>query len=227
MRTTTVAEPGWQVGLVWTGFPIVGAGLLWGVRAAAGWLLSLPWIPFRGPLTLIDSIPEPWGTLVALAVGAAVGLFFAAWAAHERLTVELSDEAVTLTSRGKSHTFDRTEVSAVFLDHKKLVVLGRSSEELARESHDLPADAVADAFQRHGYPWLDADPHRDDFRRWVEDMPGLPPAANALLKARAKALKKRDDEDVRELRTELARLGVVVRDDRKRQFWRLTGQSGD
>lgn len=226
MRTTTVAEPGSQVGMVWVGFPVVGAGALWLVQAAAGWLLSLAWTPFRGPLKLIDSVPEPWDAVGSLALGAAVGLFFAAWAAHERLTVEVSDETLTITRGGTPRTIDRTEISAVFLDDKKLVVLGRISEELARESHDLPTDAVADAFQAHGYPWLDADPHRDEFRRWVEDVPGLPPAANALLKARAKALKNSDADDARELRAELARLGVVVRDDRKRQFWRLTGQSG-
>lgn len=224
MRSTTIAEPGWQVGLVWVGFPVVGAGLLWGVRAAAGWLLSLAWTPFRGPLKLIDSIPEPWATTGSLVLGAAVGLFFAAWAAHDRLTVEVSDETLTLTTGGKSRTLDRTDISAVFFDHRKLVVQGRSSEELARESHDLPAATVADTFQRHGYPWLDADPHRDDFRRWVEDMPGLPPAANALLKARAKALKDSDSDDATELRTELGRLGVVVRDEGKRQFWRLTSR---
>ncbi|MEU8916541.1 CysS/YqeB C-terminal domain-containing protein [Streptomyces nigrescens] len=53
-------------------------------------------------------------------------------------------------------------------------------------------------------------------------MPGLPQGANALLKARAQLLdKKSSTEDLRELREELARVGVVVRDEKRQQYWRL------
>lgn len=73
--------------------------------------------------------------------------------------------------------------------------------------------------------WADADPHLAEFRRWVPGTPGLPEGANALFKAREKALKKQGDaEDARELRKELARLGVVVRDEDRRQCWRLPSQ---
>ena len=50
--------------------------------------------------------------------------------------------------------------------------------------------------------------------------PTLPVGADALLKARARALDKGDSGDAAELRSELARLGVVVRDEKKRQFVR-------
>jgi hypothetical protein len=33
-------------------------------------------------------------------------------------------------------------------------------------------------------------------------------------------LVKGHDEDIAELRTELAKLGIVVRDEKKRQYWR-------
>jgi hypothetical protein len=48
-------------------------------------------------------------------------------------------------------------------------------------------------------------------------MPGLPAGANALFTAREKA----DSDDSRELRSELAKLGVLVRDDKGKQYWRL------
>jgi hypothetical protein len=45
------------------------------------------------------------------------------------------------------------------------------------------------------------------------------------LKTRAQALNNTETaEDARELREELARLGVVVRDENKRQYWRMTQQ---
>jgi len=44
--------------------------------------------------------------------------------------------------------------------------------------------------------------------------------ADALLKARATARKRDDADDARELAEELRRLGVTVRDEKKRQYWR-------
>jgi hypothetical protein len=54
----------------------------------------------------------------------------------------------------------------------------------------------------------------------VESDPDLPQAADAFLRARARALKDDKTDDVAELRDELARLGVVVRDEKKKQYWR-------
>jgi hypothetical protein len=59
-----------------------------------------------------------------------------------------------------------------------------------------------------------------EYRRWVPDTPDLPIGADALLKARQRALDSDQGGDVAELRDELARLGVVVRDEAKRQYWR-------
>ncbi|MFC0098495.1 hypothetical protein ACFFKH_13285 [Micromonospora marina] len=57
----------------------------------------------------------------------------------------------------------------------------------------------------------------------MEGLPGLPPGADALLRARQRALDGGHDAETRELHGELARLGVVVRDEGKRQYWRLAG----
>ena len=45
-----------------------------------------------------------------------------------------------------------------------------------------------------------------------------------LLKARARALDKGDGDEAVQLRADLARLGVVVRDENKRQYWRRSGR---
>ena len=68
--------------------------------------------------------------------------------------------------------------------------------------------------------WADKDPYLEAYRRWVPGLPEVPAAAEAVFTARQKALTAGDDDDVRELREELGRLGFVVRDDRKKQYWR-------
>ncbi len=64
------------------------------------------------------------------------------------------------------------------------------------------------------------DPYRQEYRRWVEDHPDLPAGLNGLLKARARALEQDDREDLAELDGELAGLGVVLREVKRRQYWR-------
>jgi hypothetical protein len=228
---TVVAEPVWARALVWIALPLLGAGTGWLLKSVAGWVASLPWAPLQGPFKLADqliaSFGEPQATIGALAVGAVAGLALALIAAEERLTVTVSHDRVTTTRDESSREIGRASVGAVFLDGKQLVLLGRAGEELAREASDLDADRLQDAFLTHGFPWLaGGDPHEDEYRLWVEDTPDLPAGANALLKARARALGKGDNgkDDAAELRAELARLGIVVREEMKRQYWRRTGE---
>ena len=223
---TVVAEPGWWRVLVWIGFPLVGLPAGWLLKLVAGWVASLPWVPFQGPFKLVASVPEPHATIGALAIGGLAGLVLATMAALDRLTVTVADDHATFTRGGVTRAVKRPLVSAVFLDGKQLVLLGRATEELAREASDLEADRLRDAFMLHGFPWrAGGDPYRDEYQRWVDGVPGLPASANALLKARARALDKGDGDEVAQLRADLARLGVVVRDERKRQYWRRSGRS--
>ncbi len=220
-QTTKLTQPAWVTVLLFVVFPLLGAALLQGINLAAGWLLSLPWVPFGGPLRLLDGAPEPAASIGALAAGAVLGLIIGAIGQWESLVVRLSGSDVTLTRKGETQTIPRTDIGSVFLDGKELVVLGRDTAELARVSaSDLEPDRVEAGFRQHGYAWRDGDPHKGEFRRWVPELPELADADHALLKARQRALDKKDGSDAEELRRELAKLGVVVRDDKQTQHWR-------
>ncbi|MGA4951179.1 hypothetical protein NCG97_01820 [Streptomyces lydicamycinicus] len=221
-KVTVLTQPAWMTVLVYVVLMLLGAGAGWLVKILAEWLVTLPWAPMQGPAKLLASVPEPWLTVGLLSAGTVLGLIVGLIAQHEELSVVVSAERITFTRKKKDQEFARDRVVQAFLDGRQLVLLGDDGGELARETCDLDAQRVADAFRAHGYAWVDEDPYKDDFRRWVPDMPGLSQEANALLKARARLLEKKSSaEDLRELREELARLGVVVRDERRRQHWRL------
>jgi hypothetical protein len=218
---TVVADPRWRRALVWIGLPLLGLPAGWLLESVAGWVASLPWAPFQGPFRLVASVPEPHATIGALAIGGLAGLVLATLAAVDRLTVTVRDDQVSFTRDGVTRTVKRPLVSAVFLDGKQLVLLGPATEELTREGSDLEPNRLRAAFVAHGFPWqADGDPYRDEYQRWVDDVPDLPAGANVLLRARARALDKGDGDEVAQLRADLARLGVVVRDEDKRQYWR-------
>ncbi|MEU9504776.1 hypothetical protein AB0D32_00645 [Micromonospora sp. NPDC048170] len=221
--TPTVVDGGVaELVVLWGGLPALGAGAGWLLAAGAGWIAGLPWAPAQGLFELVAGLPDPQAGIGGLAVGALGGLLVAGVGTAERLAVTVGTERVRLRRDRADRQVERRPVRAVFVDGKDLVLLGAGDEELVRERSDLAVDRLRDAFRAHGWPWTEGDPHRDAYRRWVPDLPGLPTGADALLRARQRALDREKAGEARELRDELARTGVVIRDDGKRQYWRPT-----
>ncbi|GIM96629.1 hypothetical protein Ato02nite_084220 [Paractinoplanes toevensis] len=206
--------PRWVRVLSWVGFPVVGGALLLLIVRAAWWL------PLPGPFALIRTLPAPAAATVAVVVGVLLGLVLAALADRESLTVRISPAEVLLSRPGSSRSVPRGEVAVAFPDRDQLVLLGRTGRELAREPSHLSAVRLRTAFTERGIAWADQDPYLSAYHRWVPGLPELPATAHALFAARQTALTSGDERDQRELRVELGRLGYVVRDDHKRQYWR-------
>ena len=215
-----MAHPWWGRALVWTGLPVAGAGLALGLCRAAEWLVEQRWVPTPGPVRLVASLPEPQATVGAVVVGLLAGLVLAGLVDQESLRVTLSRTEVTLSRPGTTRVLDRATVATAFPDRDRLVLLNGAGAEVAREPSHLPARRLAAAFAAYGIAWSDRDPYADDYRRWVPESPDLPAGARALLTARERALKSGDTHDIDELRGELARLGIVVREEKTRQYWR-------
>lgn len=210
---------------LYAGFGVVGLVLGYFLPRIATWALTLKWIPFQGPIELINSFRGPWLDVVLALVGLIAGLSIAYIAIKESLVTMITDQAVQLYKDGHNQAIGRKDIDAVFLDGKQLVIVGVSGHELAREKYEEKPEDMAYAFNQHGYPWsAEGDPYKDQFRRWVADMPDLSAAANALMKAREKALKEKNAEEIKDLRRELAKLDIIVRDEGFRQYWRNVGK---
>ncbi|WP_406075363.1 hypothetical protein [Micromonospora sp. NBC_01638] len=211
--------------IMWGGFPLLGAGAGWLLAATTGWLARLPWMPFGDLIQWLDRLPEPQATAGTIAVGILAGLVIAGIGTAERLIVTVDAAQVRLRRSDQHRTVARVDARVVFLADGHLVLLDGDGAELVRESTDLPATQLAAAFRTHGWGWADDDPHRSAYRLWVPKLPGLPAGADALLQARERAVRKDRHDDARELRRELSLLGVVLRDEEKRQYWRLNGRA--
>ncbi|QNE20492.1 hypothetical protein F1D05_24490 [Kribbella qitaiheensis] len=208
------------------GLPLTGAALGYFLPRIADWAADRRWVPLQGPLELISKWDSWWVVLLCTAAGLVVGVLLAAIALEDTLKVTISNSGIEFLKNQKALQVRRDQVTVVFMDGREIVVQDPSSRELARERHDqLKSEAkqIPAAFRAHGYRWSESgDPHRDRFRRWVEDDPELPPAVNAVLRARSKAFDEGDKgkADLRELRDEIGKLGYVVRDKNKNQYWR-------
>ncbi|WP_329789885.1 hypothetical protein V1227_37685 [Lentzea sp. DG1S-22] len=217
---TTVQESAAVRYGIWVACPLAGAAAGWGLGLAAGGITTLGWFPFQGVFRLFTDIPQPWGTVVSLGVGAVAGVVFALFWASEMMSVEVSTGGVALRRDDKTFRFGRDEVESAFADGRQLVLLGRDGAELAREKSDLSRAKLERACTAQGYRWRDADPFAAEFRMWVEHAPDLPADVNALFTARRKAISKYEAEEAAELAREIRKRGVAVRDEKKRQYYR-------
>ncbi|MGI5525723.1 YqeB family protein [Micromonospora sp. CA-259024] len=214
-----------ELAVLWGGFPLLGAGAGGLVALLAGWVAGLPWAPLQWLFNLLDRLPQQQAVGGMAAVGALAGLAIAGAGTAERLVVTVDAAQVRLRRSDQDRTVARVDTRVVFLADGHLVLLDGDGAELVRESTDLPAARLAEAFRTHGWGWADDDPHRSAYRLWVPDLPGLPAGADALLRARERAVRRDRRDDARELRRELGLLGVVLRDEGKRQYWRLTARA--
>ncbi|WP_327039193.1 hypothetical protein [Micromonospora maris] len=219
---TVVGDGVGELVVLWGGFPIVGAAAGGLLAAGAGWVTGLAWAPAQGLFRLVDGLPDGYAMAGGVGLGVLAGLVIAALGTADRVLVTVDGTRIRLRHGDTEQEVPRSRTRVAFVDGKDLVLLDGDAGELVRQRSDLPADRLATALKEHGWPWADADPHRDEYRRWVPDLPGLPTGADALLRARQEALERDRRDEARELRAELGRYGVVVRDDAKRQYWRLT-----
>ncbi|GLY94382.1 hypothetical protein Acsp02_16380 [Actinoplanes sp. NBRC 103695] len=222
-QESTVTTPVAIRVVFWIVPPAVGAGLLLGLQRLAGVLGERDWVPFRRLFQLLRDIGEPWATGGALAVGAILGLVLAAMIDAESLSVRVSGADLVLARPGRRRVVPRGEVATAFRDKDKLVLLGRTGRELAREPANTSPVRYAPLLRAHGIAWADRDPYAEAYQRWIPASGEIPAAADAVFTARQKALDSGDDRDAAELRDVLAGHGYVVRDERKKQYWRQAG----
>ncbi|MBM7585570.1 uncharacterized membrane-anchored protein YhcB (DUF1043 family) [Bacillus pakistanensis] len=208
--------------IIYSGFGVLGLVFGYFIPRIAAWALTLPWVPFEGPIKLIHSLLNgPWMEWVTAMIGLIAGLVLAYISIKESLIATISDQEVQLDKDGHAKRIKRSEIDQIFIDRKELVILGTSGHELLREKHEESPKLVEEGFKKHGYPWSrEGDPYKDQYRRWVLDTPDLPPAVNALMKAREKALQKKENTDIKDLRNELEKSGYIVRDEETRQYYR-------
>jgi hypothetical protein len=136
------------------------------------------------------------------------------------VTVTVSDNGADFTRDDVTTSVARADADAVFLDGKQVVITDRASRVLVRETLSTPAEAVAEALRRHGFPWRDQDPYAEFYRPWTVGAVDPSPAAASLLATRQEALQKKAPRETRQLAEALQSVGVVVRDEGRKQSWR-------
>ncbi|WBB61443.1 hypothetical protein O7599_02485 [Streptomyces sp. WMMC500] len=206
--------------LLLAGLPALGLLLGWLVPRVADRVAGLRWAPMQGPFELVASFDDGWTAVAGPVAGMLLGLGGGLLTYVLAMRVTFEGDTLRVEKDGESRILARAEVAAAFLDKDRLVILDAASRQLLRRPTDLEPADLDRGFTAHGYRWLHEDPFAGCYHRWVPDSAELSVAANAVLKAREHALRKKNAADVEELRAEAQRLGYVLREEGTRQYWR-------
>lgn len=202
-----------------------GFGVAFLVGPVVGWLLeridSAP-----GPLRLVDQLPLAASIPLLAVLGALAGwIVFSLWS-DDVGRVVIDQQAVRLESKVTTAEYLRAEIAQIFLDKDDLVLIGDGAQELSRTSSDSGlAPRLAQALEQFDYPWCGVgDPRETEFADWVDRSAALSEHSHTLLRARRRALADSRAGEAESLRDQLADQGIVVRDRKERQQYRLLEQ---
>lgn len=207
--------------LIFLLFIVLGGLLGWFIPVISNWLLKLPVVPLEVIIEFVASLNSFWVSIVAAIIGIIIGIFLTFTIFDETLEVTITSETIQLKLGDMIDIFDKKNISAIYMENKQLVILAKNSQELYRETFDLKIQTVRDAFKQYEYPWYDNDPYENQYQRWVLGHPDFPEKINALLYAREQSVRKGKKEDAKVLQKDLAKLGVVIRDEKNAQYVRL------
>lgn len=208
------------------GFGIAGATVGFGAAFIVGpvvdWLIGMVG-DAPGPLRLAATLPTMWAIPVLAIAGLCVGVQVGRQWQKECGVTTISAEGVTVQRGGTGHHVAREEIRGVFIDGDDLVLVDHQSAELLRTATDQTlAMRLQRALDKFSYPWQGTtNPHEQEFAVWVDGRGPLDARAQALLRARQRALADKRIGAAEDARDQLRDLGITVRDRDDAQQYRV------
>lgn len=206
---------------------ILGGTIGWFLPTIAKWILKLPFIPLEKLFIFASHSNNFWFSISAIIIGVIAGIILSIFILSESLKVIISDDAVKLQIGDEQKIINKSDISAVYVEKKTLIILGKYSNELCRESLESKIETTKNAFLYHRYPWKEEDPFIKQYKRWVLGHPDFSNQINALLYAREQALKNDEEDEAKQLRKDLVQLNIVIRDDKNAQYVRYATMKND
>jgi len=206
--------------LVLFGPALLGVLLALLVPALARWLVDVRFPVLGIVWEVAASVDTWWKVAVQAAILAVLGALVSVEIVRRSTRVTVALRQVRLETGDDVVTVPRERIDFVFMEGRRLILLDGESRHLFHGEPQADPGPIEQTFRDYGYPWRDGDPFSDLYQPWVPDAGQLPVAVEAVLSARAVALRKKASREAGELRDSLEKLGYAVRDDGDRQLWR-------
>ncbi|BEL02201.1 hypothetical protein Q0Z83_003920 [Actinoplanes sichuanensis] len=186
----------------------------------ARWLVEVHFPVLGVVWRVVGSVDTWWKVAVQALILAVFGALASVEIMRRSTRVTVGSGGVRLETGDRAVSLTRPQIDFVFMDGSFLVILDRESRQLFHGEPQAESGPLKRTFTEYGYPWREADPFAELYQQWVPGTDRLPVAVEAVLSARAVALRKKAPRETAELRDSLEKLGYAVRDDGDRQLWR-------
>ncbi len=153
LTAPTVVQPSLtQHLLVGAVFVAIGVGVGIAAPQVIDWARAQPWLPFNGPLSILDHLAGRFGSWLLIVVGALAGLLVGFLAAADTTRVEITARDITFVKGDKQQRFARSQIGATLLDGTHLVLRDPADVDLIRQKLDVSTATVTEALRRHDWP---------------------------------------------------------------------------
>jgi hypothetical protein len=149
---TLIDVPGSHRVLIVAGLTVLGIGLGIAAPHLIRWAHGVDWLPFQGPMRLLEMLAGRVGSWLLVVIGGVAGAVIGLGITDDLTKVRITDRDVTFIKGRKKERFARAQVTAAMIDEGHLVLRDQQDADLIRHDLDVPADRVRQALRTHDWP---------------------------------------------------------------------------
>lgn len=139
-------------GLLVAGLTVVGLGVGLAAPAVVGWAQGVDWLPFQGPMQLLQKLASTVGGWLLAVIGTVAGAVIGLGLTDELTKLRVTDRDVTFVKGRKKDRFSRAQVTAAVIDDGHLVLRDERDADLIRRDLDVGTEQVRAALRKHNWP---------------------------------------------------------------------------
>ena len=104
--------------------------------------------------------------------------------------MNITSESIHVNKDDQKKQITRSNVKAVFVDKRQVVIIDQEDREWLRETSDSTPSKIKDTFLMHGFPWVEQDPYKHEYSLWKLEDARFNKSINTILYERRNALRE-------------------------------------
>ncbi|MCM3398131.1 hypothetical protein M3638_09880 [Oceanobacillus profundus] len=224
MKNTSVIRLGFLEKLLIIVSPILSGIIGWFLPRLLEIVKRIPLFADSKFIELFNFINPFWLSVIFMFIGVIVGILFSLTIYSEALKMRITSESIHISKDDQEKQITKSNVKAVFVDKRQVVVIDQADREWLRETSDINPGKIKDTFLMHNFPWLEQDPYKQEYSLWKLEDERFSSSVNTILYERRNAIREGNTKKVKHLRKDLNELGVFVKDQGEDQFVRSIKQ---
>lgn len=141
-------------------------------------------------IELLNFINPFWLPIILMLIGVIAGILFSLIVYSDALKMNITSESIHVNKDDQKKQITRSNVKAVFVDKRQVVIIDQEDREWLRETSDINPSKIKDTFLMQGFPWVEQDPYKHEYSLWKLEDERFNKSINTILYERRNALRE-------------------------------------